>query len=151
MERSGGSTNGSAASGWNLTHYVRGECTASFCPPHAAAACSPDPEATGAQANGYFAPSNASRWYWTENGLVVQGRLFIFAQTLSQPCSIGCNQVGIAFIEVLNPSDDPLSWRYTTDDITDTWWEPGTSWPTALTVANGTAYLLGRNVSHTIS
>ena len=100
MDRSGGSTNGSAASGWNLTHYVRGECTASFCPPHAAAACSPDPEATGAQANGYFAPSNASRWYWTENGLVVQGRLFIFAQTLSQPCSIGCNQVGIAFIEV---------------------------------------------------
>ena len=52
------------------------------------------------QANGYFAPSNSSRWYWTENGLVVQGRLFIFAQTLSQPCSIGCNQVGIAFIEV---------------------------------------------------
>ena len=41
--------NGSAASGWNLTHYVRGECTASFCPPHAAAACSPDPEAIGAQ------------------------------------------------------------------------------------------------------
>ena len=28
---------------------------------------------------------------------------------------------------------------------------PGTSWPTALTVANDTAYLLGRNVSHTIS
>ena len=77
---------------------------------------------------------------------MVQGRLFIFAQTLSQPCSIGCNQVGIAFVEVLNPSDDPLSWRYTTDDITDTWWEPGTSWPTALTVANDTAYLLGRNV-----
>ena len=51
---------------------------------------------------------------------------------------------------MLNPSDDPLSWRYTTDDITDTWWEPGTSWPTALTVANDTAYLLGRNVSHTI-
>ena len=48
--------------------------------------------------------------------------------------------------QVLNPSDDPLSWRYTTDDITDTWWEPGTSWPTALTVANDTAYLLGRNV-----
>eukprot|EP01045_Picozoa_sp_COSAG04_P028132 COSAG04_NODE_4295_length_2178_cov_1.260221_3_plen_155_part_00 len=92
--------NSSAANGWNLTHYVRGECTASFCPPHAAAACSPDPEATGAQANGYFAPSNSSRWYWTENGLVGQGRLFIFAQTLSQPCSIGCNQVGIAFIEV---------------------------------------------------
>ena len=52
---------------------------------------------------------------------------------------------------MLNPRDDPLSWRYTADDITDTWWEPGTSWPTALTVANDTAYLLGRNVSHTIS
>ena len=46
---SSGSTNGSAASGWNLTHYVRGECTASVCPPHAAAACSPDAEALGAQ------------------------------------------------------------------------------------------------------
>ena len=36
--------------------------------------------------------------------------------------AIGCNQVGIAFIEVLNPNESPLLWRYTTDDITDTWW-----------------------------
>ena len=52
MERSSSSSSGGGSdtdSGWNLTHYVRGECTASFCPPHAAAACSPDPEAIGAQ------------------------------------------------------------------------------------------------------
>jgi hypothetical protein len=138
-------------SSWNLTHYIRGECTARWCMPSSMAACSADPEALGATANGFFAPKNTSRWYWTENGLVVGTRLFIFAQTLSRPCAIGCNQVGIAFIEVINPRDTPLQWRYTTDDISDTWWDTWITYPTALTVTNETAYFLGRGKSSNTS
>ena len=53
----------SLAGSWNLTHYVRGECTAQWCPPSSSAACSADPEALGANSNGFFAPINSSRWY----------------------------------------------------------------------------------------
>eukprot|EP01052_Picozoa_sp_SAG31_P028272 SAG31_NODE_2716_length_5201_cov_2.881419_2_plen_436_part_00 len=49
---------------WNLTHFVRGECTAQWCMSSSTASCSADPEALGARANGFFAPRNASRWYW---------------------------------------------------------------------------------------
>ena len=56
------------------------------------------------------------RWFWPENGLVLNGSLFVFTPVLTRPCDIGCAMVGVSLITVHNPIDPPLEWRYASRD-----------------------------------
>jgi hypothetical protein len=152
MTKSHNSANGSQANGWSFEHYTRGECS-----PASANVSNPH--------NGFFAPANRSRWFWTENGLVAGvgagaragvgasagavlgtgGTIFMFAQTMTLPCTIGCSQVGIGVIEIntvtdpsiavnSNASVNPLEWEYKVEELGPPYYyeEMGLSWPAAL-------------------
>eukprot|EP00040_Diaphanoeca_grandis_P023245 m.126115 g.126115 ORF g.126115 m.126115 type:complete len:494 (+) comp29180_c0_seq1:135-1616(+) len=122
-ERRGGGGDGAIIDNvqWKFTHYVRGECAHNH----------------SDSANGFFAPQNTSRFYWVENGIIINSRLFLFTPTLSPPCDIGCTQVGIALIEVLNyRTAPPMLWNFTTQDLDEPYLCEGLNWPTAIVRTN---------------
>ena len=82
-----------------LAHGLRGDCA-------------------GGNGTGFFDPPNASEWYWPENGLVVGDRAYVFAQTMTLPCGVGCTQKGVGLIEVSGiASPDALLWDYRTMEL----------------------------------
>lgn len=102
-------------------------------------------ECAGGEGNGFLSPLDESRWYWIETGFALNDRAYLFSRLMTEPCQVGCTQVGVA-LSVLNvTSEDPLSWPIERTNLLPGFDSKGPRWPTALVVENDWVYMLGIN------